>query len=65
MKYAINLFHATVLFLYPLKASENRWYSDVISGYRKRPVACSALSYIFDRDLVTPMSALTISLTLS
>ena len=32
-------FHATGLFLYPLKTSENLWLSDVFRGYRKRPVA--------------------------
>ena len=33
----INPFHATGLFLYPLKTSGNRWFSDVFRGYRKRP----------------------------
>ena len=32
-------FHATGLFLCPLKTSENLWFSDVFRGYRKRPVA--------------------------
>ena len=35
----INPFHATGIFLYPLKKSENLWFSDVFRGYRKRPVA--------------------------
>ena len=30
----VNLFHATDLFLYPLKTSENLGFSDVFSGYR-------------------------------
>ena len=34
----LNLFHATVIFLYSLKTSENLWFSDVFSWYRKRPV---------------------------
>ena len=34
----INPFHATVLFLYPLKTSGNLWFSDVFSGDRKRQV---------------------------
>ena len=32
----INPFHATGLFLHPLK-TENFWFSDVFRGYRKRP----------------------------
>ena len=35
----INPFHATGLFLYPLKTSVNLWFSDVFMGSRKRPVA--------------------------
>ena len=42
----INSFHATVLFLYPLKISENFWFSDVFRGYRKRPVAWNRLTWI-------------------
>ena len=30
-----NVFDATVLFLYPLKTSENLWFSDVFMGYSK------------------------------
>ena len=36
---SFNPFHATNLFLYPLKTSENLRFSDVFRGYRKRPVA--------------------------
>ena len=32
----INPFHATDLFLYPEKISENLWFSDIFWGYRKR-----------------------------
>ena len=32
-------FHATGLFLYPLKTSENFCFSDVFKEHRKRPVA--------------------------
>ena len=32
----INQYHATSLFLYPLKISENLWFSEVLRGYRKR-----------------------------
>ena len=39
----INPFHATGLFWYPLKTSENLWFSDVFRGYRKRPVARNGL----------------------
>ena len=35
----LNPFHATDLFLYPRKTSENLRFSDVFRGYRKRPVA--------------------------
>ena len=34
----VNPFHATGLFLYPLKTSENQRFSDVFRGYRTRPV---------------------------
>ena len=34
-----NPFHAIDLFIYPLKISENLWYSDVFRDYKKRPVA--------------------------
>ena len=30
-----NVFDATVLFPYPLKTSENLWFSDVFMGYSK------------------------------
>ena len=35
----VDPFNATGFFLYPLKTSENLWYSNVYRGYRKRPVA--------------------------
>ena len=35
----INPFRTMVLFLYPLKTSENLCFSDVFGGYRNRPVA--------------------------
>ena len=41
----LNLFHATGLFLYLLKKSENIWFSGVFRGYRKRPVAWNGLMY--------------------
>ena len=37
----VDKFHATGFFLYPLKTSENVWYSDIFWGYGKRPVAVS------------------------
>ena len=40
---SFNLLHATSLFLYPLKTSENQMFSDVFRGYRKRPVARNRL----------------------
>ena len=30
-----NLFHASGLFWYPLKTSENLWFSDVFRGYQE------------------------------
>ena len=36
---AINAFHATVVFLYPRKISENLWFSHVFRGYGKQPVS--------------------------
>ena len=39
----LNPFHATGVFLYPLKTSENGRSSDVFRGYRKRPVALNGL----------------------
>ena len=39
----VSLFHATTLFLYPLKTLENQRFSDAINGYRKRPVALNRL----------------------
>ena len=35
----VNPFHATGLFLYPLKISENQRFSDAFRGYRKSPMA--------------------------
>ena len=34
----LNPFYATGPFLYPMKTSENLWFSDVFEGYRKRLV---------------------------
>ena len=42
-KVPFNLFHATSLFLKPLKTSENLWFSDVFRVYGKRPVAWNML----------------------
>ena len=39
----INLFYATDLFWYPLKASENQRFSDVFKKYQKRSVAWNGL----------------------
>lgn len=39
----INTCHITGLFLYPLKSSENRRFSDVLSGYTERSMAWSRL----------------------
>ena len=42
-----NPFHATNLFLYPLKISEKQTISDVFKGDRKRPVASNGLILAF------------------
>ena len=42
-----NPFYAIGLFLYPLKTSENLWFSDVFRGYRMRPVSWNALNMIW------------------
>ena len=36
---AFNSLNATAPFLYPLKTSQNLWFSDIFRGYGKRPVA--------------------------
>ena len=38
-------FHTTRLFLRPLKISENRWFSDVFRGYRKRLELLNGLTH--------------------
>ena len=43
----INPFHATKLFWYPLKTSENQRFSDVFRGYQKRSVAWNGLSNLY------------------
>ena len=42
-QFSINPFIATMIFLYPLKTSENQRFSDVFRGYRKRQVAWNEL----------------------
>ena len=43
LKIFLNPFHAIDLFWYPLKTSENLWFSDVFRGYQKRSVAWNGL----------------------
>ena len=38
-----NLFQVNVVFLYPLKTSENLWFSDVFRGYRKGTLTWNGL----------------------
>ena len=45
----IDPFHATGLFLYPLKILENVWFSNVFSGYRKKPVAWNWQKTLLER----------------
>ena len=44
MKNTINPFHATDLFLYSLKTSENWRFSDVFKGYRNKTIARNGLT---------------------
>ena len=46
MQQLFDPFHATDLFWYPLKASENLWFSDVFMGYQKRSVVWNGLMAI-------------------
>ena len=46
MKMLVNPFHATRLFRYALKTSENLKFSDVFRGYRNGPVAWNGLILI-------------------
>ena len=39
----INPFHATGLYLYPLKTSEKLWFPDIFSGHRKRLLKLNGL----------------------
>ena len=40
----INPLQPSVAFLYPLKISENLWFSDVFRGYRKATLGCNGLN---------------------
>ena len=44
---SFNPFHATDLFWYPLKISENQRFSDVFRGYQKRSVTWNGLMNYF------------------
>ena len=41
-----NSFHATALFLHPLKTLENLWFSAMFRGWREIPVAWNGLKYV-------------------
>ena len=49
----MNPFNVTVLFLYPLKTSENQRFSYAFRGYRKRPVLWNGLMTLWEEDQVT------------
>ena len=55
----INPFHATGLFLFPLKTSENQRFSNILRGYRKRPVSWNGLRtwYLNTSTLLNALSA--------
>ena len=52
----INPFHATGLYLYPLKTSENQKFSHAFRGYGKRPVVQNLIiigfTNIFNQNLI-------------
>ena len=47
--FEINImpFHAIGFFLYPLKTSENLWFSNVFKGYRNKPIERNGLTLYF------------------
>ena len=47
INYCINPLHTTDLFWYPLKTSENLWFSDVFRGYKERSVGWNGLILAF------------------
>ena len=51
LKLMINPFHATDLFWYPLKISENLCFSNVFRGYQKRSVAWNGLMTSHDYQM--------------
>ena len=62
--WVINPFHVTGLFQYPLKTSENLWFSDVFRGDWKRPVAWNGLSRNYQGKWVKLLRSLIIVLPL-
>ena len=52
LSYFLNPFHATGLFLHPLKTSENLWFSDVFRGYGKRPATGNGLKYLISYQML-------------
>ena len=36
--FKVNPSHTIGMFLYPLKTSQNRWFSNVFRRYKKRPI---------------------------
>ena len=44
LEFIINSFHASPLFLYPLKTSENHRFSDIYWGYKNRTLALNGLT---------------------
>ena len=51
----LNPFHATDLFWYPLKISENQRFSDVFRGYQKTSVAWNELTVLITWKIVCEM----------
>ena len=58
-KKLFNPFHATRPILYPLKTSENLWFSDFSRRYRKRLVAWNRLRVVFDLERYFLLSNIT------
>ena len=55
----IKSFHATGLFRYPLKRSENQRFYDVFRVYRKRPMSCNGLKTL--QKIITGKYFLTVN----
>ena len=54
ISHLFNPFHATGLFLYPLKTWENLWVADILMGYIKKPVTRNGFSKWAESNSLIP-----------